>query len=165
MEGANKPPTYPPNPFVEDAPPSPTHDNNNHGSTATDSNMTDAPNNNTTNGAEADKNRVNIPVNDGAAASNATPAQEPKAPNPETPQPASDRVQIVLKDQSGNQMAFGVKSTTRMEKVMNVYADKTGRPLNSLRFHFDGVRVLPEHTVESVSHLANPLFRFTNKTI
>ncbi|KEQ71048.1 small ubiquitin-like protein, partial [Aureobasidium namibiae CBS 147.97] len=64
--------------------------------------------------------------------------------------PATDRVQIVLKDQGGTQVAFGVKSNTRMEKVMNAYADRASRPVGALRFHFDGERVLPDDTTASL---------------
>ncbi|KAK6008676.1 hypothetical protein QM012_000579 [Aureobasidium pullulans] len=90
------------------------------------------------------------PVNNGTET---TPANqdEPRTPvNAAPAEPAADRVQIVLKDQSGTSIAFGVKSSTRMEKVQNAYADRTGRPIGSLRFYYEGTRVVPDDTVATL---------------
>lgn len=133
----NQRPNWPPAPTVEDEVP---------GDQTTPTPMSGAQNN-----ADA-----GTPANDNTP----TPAPNNDAP-PHTPAnantnaaaaPAAERVQIILKDQSGTQVAFGVKSNTRMEKVMNAYAERAGRPVGTLRFHFDGERVLPDDTTASVSH-------------
>lgn len=87
---------------------------------------------------------------------NNTANADPTTPQNKAPEdaaeapPQAERIQIILKDQAGTQIAFAVKTTTRMERVMHAYASKNGRPLGSLRFYFDGRRVLPEDTSASV---------------
>ena len=130
----NQRPNWPPAPTVEDEVPGeqttptpmPGAQNNAHAQTPV--------NDNTTTPAPNDDAAPHTPANGNAAAA-----------------PAADRVQIVLKDQGGTQVAFGVKSNTRMEKVMNAYAERSARPVGTLRFHFDGERVLPDDTTASVS--------------
>ena len=129
----NQPPTWPPAPTVEDEVP---------GDQTTPAAMPGAQNN-----ADGEP-----PVNGDTTTPAPNDDAAPQTPANATPAPATDRVQIVLKDQGGTQVAFGVKSNTRMEKVMNAYADRASRPVGALRFHFDGERVLPDDTTASVSH-------------
>ncbi|THW40332.1 hypothetical protein D6D21_06886 [Aureobasidium pullulans] len=156
MDGFNQPPTYPPAPTVEDEPTSIFGGGNAHKAPAADQDTTNAPKDppTTSDGADArDGNNPGTPLNDGAAAPTANP-DEPRTPDNGAPSAAPaepvDRVQIVLKDQSGNQIAFGVKSNTRMEKVQNAYAEKTGRPVASLRFYFEGNRVTADDNVTTL---------------
>jgi len=128
----NQPPTWPPAPTVEDEVP---------GDQTTPTTMPGAQDN-----ADSEP-----PVNGDTATPAPNDDAAPHTPANATPAPATDRVQIVLKDQGGTQVAFGVKSNTRMEKVMNAYADRASRPVGALRFHFDGERVLPDDTTASVS--------------
>lgn len=132
----NQRPNWPPAPTVEDEVP---------GDQTTPTPMPGAQNN-------AD---VGTPANDNTTTPgpNDDPPHTPANANANaTAAPAADRVQIVLKDQSGTQVAFGVKSSTRMEKVMNAYAERASRHVGTLRFHFDGERVLPDDTTASVSY-------------
>lgn len=39
-----------------------------------------------------------------------------------------------------------MKKTTTFQKIFNAYADRVGKSGNSLRFMFDGARLLPEKT-------------------
>jgi len=158
MDGSNQPPTYPPAPTVEDEPTSIFGGGNAHKAPAADQDTTNAPRDppTTSDGDARDGNNPGTPLNDGAAAPTANP-DEPRTPDNGVPSAAPaepvDRVQIVLKDQSGNQIAFGVKSNTRMEKVQNAYAEKTGRPVASLRFYFEGNRVTADDNVTTVGRL------------
>lgn len=137
MEEPNQPPTWPPAPTVEDEP-------------AADEQTTPA-------GTDTHTADPGTPVNNGGTTTTAN-NDAPQTPANATPaDPPVDRVQIILKDQSGTQVAFGVKSNTRMEKVQNAYAERAARPVASLRFHFDGERVLPDDTVASVSHSSNQI--------
>lgn len=148
MDRSGQPPaSHPPAPTAESAPGSSSHNNESRTIKNADHNVTDASKENS---IGANNATTDTPADDNAAASHSNPTA-PVTPNAENPALGSDRVQIILKDQSGNQIAFGVKSSTRMEKVMTVYADKVGRALGTLRFYFDGTRVLPEHTVAAVT--------------
>ncbi|KAG9693939.1 hypothetical protein KCU95_g10704, partial [Aureobasidium melanogenum] len=149
MERSEQPPTWPPRPTVEDESPS---DNQAGTTSAPECNMSDLPNGPTASadGASARMATPDTPVNDGAENTPPNP-EEPRTPANAAPaEPVVDRVQIVLKDQSGTQIAFGVKSNTRMEKVQNAYADRTGRPVGTLRFYYEGTRVVPEDTVATL---------------
>lgn len=144
MEGTEQPNTWPPRPTVEDEPSS---DPQVDTTSATERNIPSAP----ADGTNAQMATPGTPINNGAESTPGNP-DEPRTPvNAAPAEPAADRVQIVLKDQSGTQIAFGVKSNTRMEKVQNAYADRTGRPLGTLRFYYEGIRVVPEDTVATVS--------------
>ncbi|CAD0099251.1 unnamed protein product [Aureobasidium mustum] len=144
MEGTEQPPTWPPRPTVEDEPELGEQVNPNSG---TGRDMSDLPNDPA---AHNTTPTSSTPVNNDAETTPENPA-EPRTPvNAAPADPAADRVQIILKDQSGTSMAFGVKSSTRMEKVMNAYADRSGRPVGTLRFYYDGNRVVPEDTVATL---------------
>lgn len=146
-----QPPTWPPLPTVEDELAPGEQANPNSGP---ERDMSDLPNNPSVSSTTAHMATPtpSTPGNNGAETTPANP-EEPRTPvNAAPADPAADRVQIILKDQSGTSMAFGVKSSTRMEKVMNAYADRSGRPVGTLRFYYDGNRVVPEDTVATVSH-------------
>ncbi|KAI4748848.1 hypothetical protein E4T50_00841 [Aureobasidium sp. EXF-12298] len=149
MEGTEQPPTWPPRPTVEDEPASDIQANT---TSATERGMSDLPNGPSAaaDGTNARMATPSTPANNGAETTPQNP-EEPRTPvNAAPADPAVDRVQIVLKDQSGTQIAFGVKSNTRMEKVQNAYADRTGRPVGTLRFYYEGTRVVPEDTVATL---------------
>ncbi|KAG9661386.1 hypothetical protein KCU95_g5825, partial [Aureobasidium melanogenum] len=149
MEGTEQPPTWPPCPTVEDESAS---GNQADATSTTKRNMSDLPNGPSAaaDGTNARMATPSTPVNNGAETTAQNP-EEPRTPANAAPaDPAVDRVQIVLKDQSGTQIAFGVKSNTRMEKVQNAYADRTGRPVGTLRFYYEGTRVVPEDTVATL---------------
>ncbi|KAH0353483.1 hypothetical protein KCU83_g2989, partial [Aureobasidium melanogenum] len=149
MEGIEQRPTWPPRPTVENEPAS---DNQADATSTTERNMSDLSNglSAAADGTNARMATPSTPANNGAETTPQNP-EEPRTPvNAASADPAVDRVQIVLKDQSGTQIAFGVKSNTRMEKVQNAYADRTGRPVGTLRFYYEGTRVVPEDTVATL---------------
>ena len=55
-------------------------------------------------------------------------------------------IQITVKDLEGNEVVMKMKKTTPMSKLMQGYAKNRSQDLNSLRFLFDGSRVLAEQT-------------------
>lgn len=57
-----------------------------------------------------------------------------------------------MKDADGNEVFFKVKKHTRLAKLKKAYADKMGKPENSVRFiTSDGNRVDDDDTAETVS--------------
>ena len=48
---------------------------------------------------------------------------------------------IRVRDQTGDEMFFKVKKTTKMEKILSAYAQRRGVSLQSLRFMLDGTRI------------------------
>lgn len=152
MEGTEQPPIWPPTrPTIENGADS---DAQVDTTSATERDMSDLPNapSISADGTNAHMANPGTPVNNGAETTPEKPINPRTPVNAAPTEPAAERVQIVLKDQSGSQIAFGVKSNTRMEKVQNAYAERTGRPLGTLRFYYEGTRVVPEDTVATVSH-------------
>ncbi|GLC44482.1 hypothetical protein PLESTM_001604700 [Pleodorina starrii] len=49
-------------------------------------------------------------------------------------------INLVVKDQTGNEVHFKVKMKTKLEKVFNAYCNKKGVEPSSVRFLFDGTR-------------------------
>jgi hypothetical protein len=158
MEENNQRPNWPPAPTVEDEPASGDQTTTMQGA----QNGTSA----SADGANAHDRDPSTPVNNDNTTTTLANANAPTTPvNTAAAEPPVDRVQIVLKDQTGVQVAFGVKSNTRMEKVQNAYADRAGRPVSSLRFFFDGHRVLPDDTVATVSCSSNRIVWFSILTM
>ena len=48
---------------------------------------------------------------------------------------------IRVRDQTGDEMFFKVKKTTKMEKILSAYAQRRGVAQASLRFMLDGTRI------------------------
>ncbi|KXZ55767.1 hypothetical protein GPECTOR_2g1317 [Gonium pectorale] len=59
-------------------------------------------------------------------------------------------INLVVKDQTGNEVHFKVKMKTRLEKVFNAYCNKKGVDPGSVRFLFDGTRVAAQSTPEDL---------------
>lgn len=59
-------------------------------------------------------------------------------------------ITIRVRDQTGDEMFFKVKNTTRMQKIMESYSQRRGVGLDSLRFMIDGERVTPDDTPQSL---------------
>lgn len=49
-----------------------------------------------------------------------------------------------------NELVFKIKKSTRMEKLMTAFCERHGKALNSVRFIFEGKRVLTSHTPQSL---------------
>lgn len=72
----------------------------------------------------------------------------------EVPQPkpeGGEQLNIKVKDADGNEVFFKVKRTTKLSKLKKAYAERMGKPENSVRFIFDGQRIGDNDTAETVS--------------
>lgn len=58
----------------------------------------------------------------------------------------SESINLVVKNQSGDEVHFKVKSTTRFEKIMKAYCEKKGIDVNTIKFVFDGKRIEKEQS-------------------
>lgn len=65
---------------------------------------------------------------------------------------------------SNNEVFFKIKRTTALQKLMNAFCERQGKTLSSVRFLFDGSRVNPSDSPESVSsslgHISFTSFNF-----
>jgi len=66
--------------------------------------------------------------------------------NGEDAPPKGQPINITLKDQNGNRVNFKLKTTTPLTKTVEAYTDQQGVASETLRFFFDGVRIVPGHT-------------------
>jgi hypothetical protein len=80
------------------------------------------------------------------AAENGSPGQ----PNPglEAP-PPTEHLNIKVTD-NNNEVFFKIKRTTKLEKLMTAFCERQGKSLNSVRFLFEGQRVQPTDTPDTV---------------
>ena len=62
-----------------------------------------------------------------------------------------DKIQIVIKNTQGEEMAFKVKKTTPFSKVIDAYASRQGVDSKTFKFIFDGQRVQRDDTPKTVS--------------
>jgi small ubiquitin-related modifier len=69
--------------------------------------------------------------------------------NPEEQQPKTEHLNIKVTD-NNNEVFFKIKRTTQLSKLMNAFCDRQGKQLSSVRFLFDGARVQPTDSPESV---------------
>ncbi|KAF2765855.1 ubiquitin-like protein [Teratosphaeria nubilosa] len=69
----------------------------------------------------------------------------------ETPQQAPQSFNITFKDSNGYEVSFKMKATTKMGKAISAFAQRTEKKKESLRFIFDGDRVLDETTPGDLS--------------
>ncbi|PWN52931.1 ubiquitin-like protein [Violaceomyces palustris] len=72
--------------------------------------------------------------------------QEEQRPKPEAP----EQLNIKVKDAEGNEVFFKVKKNTRLSKLKRAYAERMGKPENSVRFIFDGQRIGDDDTADSL---------------
>ncbi|CBQ70905.1 related to SMT3 ubiquitin-like protein [Sporisorium reilianum SRZ2] len=72
----------------------------------------------------------------------------------EVPQPkpeGGEQLNIKVKDADGNEVFFKVKRTTKLSKLKKAYAERMGKPENSVRFLFDGQRIGDNDTAETLN--------------
>ncbi|KAL6760239.1 small ubiquitin-like modifier 1 [Haematococcus lacustris] len=62
------------------------------------------------------------------------------------PKQESAVINIIVKDQGGNEVHFKIKPHTKFEKVFSAYCAKKGQDVATLRFLFDGKRIEPSST-------------------
>lgn len=75
-----------------------------------------------------------------------------------TPQP-SENLGIKVTD-NNHEVFFKIKRTTTMKKVMDAFCDCQGKMPSTVRFLFDGERVKPTDSADSVSEFDLLLPRF-----
>eukprot|EP00604_Paraphysomonas_vestita_P002566 CAMPEP_0174817740 /NCGR_PEP_ID=MMETSP1107-20130205/262_1 /TAXON_ID=36770 /ORGANISM="Paraphysomonas vestita, Strain GFlagA" /LENGTH=95 /DNA_ID=CAMNT_0016028725 /DNA_START=52 /DNA_END=339 /DNA_ORIENTATION=- len=59
---------------------------------------------------------------------------------------ANETITLKVRDQTGEEMFFKVKKSTRLQKMMDAYAQRRGISVNGLRFTLDGTRIAPDDT-------------------
>ena len=67
----------------------------------------------------------------------------------EQPPTKTEHLNIKVTD-NNNEVFFKIKRTTALSKLMNAFCDRQGKQLSSVRFLFDGARVQPTDSPESV---------------
>jgi len=53
-------------------------------------------------------------------------------------------INLVVKEQSGNEVHFKIKKKTQFKKLMDAYCQRMGLETNGLRFVYDGTPLSPE---------------------
>ena len=98
-----------------------------------------------------DHNKDQAPANanDTFNTTESTPATEPAVP-PTDPNDPDASIEIIVSD-GNNQMAFKIRMSTKMGKMMARYAEMQGRNRAVMRFLFDGEKVVDGDTPASVS--------------
>jgi hypothetical protein len=72
----------------------------------------------------------------------------------DAPPPATEHLNIKVTD-NNNEVFFKIKRSTKLEKLMNAFCDRQGKQLSTVRFLFDGQRVRPEDSPDTVSALTD----------
>ena len=67
----------------------------------------------------------------------------------DAPPPATEHLNIKVTD-NNNEVFFKIKRSTKLEKLMNAFCDRQGKQLSTVRFLFDGQRVRPEDSPDTV---------------
>ncbi|OMH81236.1 Peptidyl-prolyl cis-trans isomerase FPR2, partial [Zancudomyces culisetae] len=76
-----------------------------------------------------------------------TGKQEPTTkPEASEAKPETEHINLKVVGADNQDVFFKIKKTTRLEKLMQAYCDRTGRSMNSVRFLFDGQRLAPNNT-------------------
>lgn len=66
--------------------------------------------------------------------------------------PKTEHLNIKVTD-NNNEVFFKIKRTTALSKLMNAFCERQGKNLSTVRFLFDGARVNPTDSPDSVSCL------------
>lgn len=78
--------------------------------------------------------------------------QENGSPNAERNDAGgSEHLNIKVTD-NNNEVFFKIKRSTKLEKLMNAFCERQGKTLQSVRFLFEGQRVQPTDTPDTVRH-------------
>ncbi|KAJ3190043.1 Small ubiquitin- modifier 1 [Gaertneriomyces sp. JEL0708] len=59
-------------------------------------------------------------------------------------------INLKVVNQDGSEIAFKIKRSTPMQRLMDAYVAKTGQDKNSVRFLFDGQRINGHETPEEL---------------
>ncbi|KAL1868731.1 SUMO protein smt3 [Diaporthe australafricana] len=58
---------------------------------------------------------------------------------------------------NNNEVFFKIKKSTKLEKLMGAFCERQGKTVNSVRFLFEGQRVQPNDTPDTVRLPTSPL--------
>jgi hypothetical protein len=78
----------------------------------------------------------------------------PGGGKPEDPR-ATEHLNIKVTD-NNNEVFFKIKRTTQLKKLMDAFCERQGKAPNSVRFLFEGTRVGPTDSPETVSLILYP---------
>ena len=67
----------------------------------------------------------------------------------EDPPKSAEHLNIKVTD-NNNEVFFKIKRTTALSKLMNAFCERQGKTMTSVRFLFDGTRVQPTDSPDSV---------------
>lgn len=73
----------------------------------------------------------------------------PNAERNEAPAAAAEHLNIKVTD-NNNEVFFKIKRSTKLEKLMNAFCERQGKSITSVRFLFEGQRVQPTDTPDTV---------------
>jgi Ubiquitin-2 like Rad60 SUMO-like len=76
--------------------------------------------------------------------------QSPSGPPADAPQTVSEHLNIKVTD-GNNEVFFKIKRSTKLEKLMNAFCERQGKQMSTVRFLFDGQRVQPTDSPDTVS--------------
>ena len=76
--------------------------------------------------------------------------QSPGGAPADTPQAPSEHLNIKVTD-GNNEVFFKIKRSTKLEKLMNAFCERQGKQISTVRFLFDGTRVQPTDSPDTVS--------------
>ncbi|RKP26949.1 ubiquitin-related domain-containing protein, partial [Syncephalis pseudoplumigaleata] len=68
--------------------------------------------------------------------------QEDKKTKPES----SEHINLKVVDSQHTEVFFKIKRTTALKKLMHAYCERQGKSVESVRFLYDGIRILPDNT-------------------
>ncbi|TGZ83576.1 ubiquitin-like protein [Ascodesmis nigricans] len=70
-------------------------------------------------------------------------------PKPEVGEPGAEHLNIKVTD-NNNEVFFKIKRSTQLKKLMDAFCERQGKSTSSVRFLFDGTRVQPGDTPDSL---------------
>ncbi|CEP17613.1 hypothetical protein [Parasitella parasitica] len=59
---------------------------------------------------------------------------------------ATEHINLKVAGSDSNEVFFKIKRSTQLKKLMDAYCERQGKQSNSVRFLYDGTRILPGDT-------------------
>ncbi|KAF7732846.1 dolichyl-phosphate-mannose-protein mannosyltransferase pmt3 [Apophysomyces ossiformis] len=63
---------------------------------------------------------------------------------------STEHINLKVVGNDNNEVFFKIKRSTQLKKLMDAYCDRQGKSPNSVRFLYDGHRVLPQNTPQDL---------------
>ncbi|KAH3899580.1 probable Ubiquitin-like protein SMT3 [Saccharomycodes ludwigii] len=76
-------------------------------------------------------------------------ASEPKPDVKPDVKPSETHINLKVSDGS-SEIFFKIKRTTQLKRLMEAFAKRQGKDVSSLKFLYDGVRIMADHTPEDL---------------